>query len=39
VVAWKPGGYRVPWDQLDLADPDRPRLLCDVAELERLGER
>jgi hypothetical protein len=25
---------RVPWDQLDLSDPDRPRLKCPVAELK-----
>lgn len=24
---------RVPWDQLDLSDPERPRLRCRVAEL------
>ena len=27
---------RVPWQQLDLADPERPRLRCTVAELKRL---
>jgi hypothetical protein len=27
-------GYRVRWDQLDLGDPKRPRLTCDVAELQ-----
>jgi hypothetical protein len=25
---------RVPWDQLDLSDPDRPRLRCPVADLK-----
>lgn len=25
---------RVPWDQLDLSDPDHPRLRCRVAELK-----
>lgn len=30
-------GYRVRWDQIDLTDPDRPRLTCSVDELERLG--
>jgi sporulation protein YlmC with PRC-barrel domain len=41
LLGWgkKSGGYRVPWDRLDLADPDRPRLLCDVGELEGLEER
>jgi hypothetical protein len=26
-------GYRIRWDQLDLSDPRRPQLLCDVDEL------
>jgi len=26
-------GYRIRWDQLDLSDPRRPQLLCDVEEL------
>jgi sporulation protein YlmC with PRC-barrel domain len=34
--AGKPGGYRVRWDQLDLSDPERPRLRCEVAKLERI---
>jgi hypothetical protein len=25
---------RVPWDQLDVSDPERPRLRCPVAELK-----
>ena len=33
VGAHKEHGYRVRWDQLDLSDPQRPRLLCDVDEL------
>ncbi len=32
------GGYRVPWDKLDLSDPTRPRLLCAVDELEKLRD-
>jgi hypothetical protein len=32
-------GRRVRWSQLDLTDPTRPRLLCDVSELAPLGER
>ncbi len=32
----KHGGYRVPWDKLDLTDPLRPRLLCPVTELATL---
>ena len=31
-------GYRIRWDQLDLSDPQRPRLLCDVDELITLRE-
>ena len=27
-------GYRVPWDKLDLTDPDNPRLKCPLHELE-----
>ena len=30
-------GYRVRWDQLDIEDPDHPRLTCAVDELERIG--
>ena len=30
-------GYRVPWDKMDLSDPDRPRLLCGLEELPRLS--
>ena len=29
-------GYRVRWDQIDWSDWKRPRLNCDVSELERL---
>ena len=31
-------GYRIRWDQLDLSDPQRPRLLCGVDELMPLKE-
>ena len=31
--ARKSEGYRIRWDQLDLSDPRRPRLLCEVEEL------
>lgn len=27
-------GYRVPWDKLDLTNPDRPRLCCNLQELQ-----
>ena len=29
-------GYVIRWDQIDLSNPSRPRLTCDVGELERL---
>ena len=32
-------GYRIRWDQLDLSDPERPRLLCGVDELLPLKEK
>jgi hypothetical protein len=28
------GGYVVRWNQLDLSDPDRPRLTCPVQDLQ-----
>lgn len=30
-------GYRVRWDQIDLSDPDHPRLTCPLDELEHIG--
>jgi sporulation protein YlmC with PRC-barrel domain len=30
------GGYRVPWNELDLSDEARPKLKCAVSELHRL---
>jgi len=33
------GGLKVPWDKLDLTDPDRPRLTCTVDRLQALSER
>jgi hypothetical protein len=37
-LGWKGNvrGYRARWDQLDLSDPDRPRLTCGVEELKAL---
>ena len=32
-------GYRVPWDQLDLTDPEQPRLYCDMHELQALTDQ
>ena len=37
-ITW-PGrvaGYRATWEQLDLENPEDPRLNCDVGELKRL---
>lgn len=28
-------GYVARWNQVDITDPSRPRLLCEVSELER----
>jgi|ERR1043165_3059223 sporulation protein YlmC with PRC-barrel domain len=28
--------YRIPWDQLDLSDPEKPRLRCEVSELRTI---
>jgi hypothetical protein len=33
VIGKRQEGYRVRWDQIDLTDPEHPRLLCDVDEL------
>ena len=30
-------GHIVPWDKLDLTDPEKPRLLCNIDELEGLS--
>ncbi len=32
-------GYRVPWDKLDLTNPEKPRLHCAAHELEELTDR
>jgi len=29
-------GYRIPWNRLDLSDPERPKLLCPVDQLAKL---
>src|SRR5205823_2929604 len=34
----KGGGYRVPWNQLDLRDPQRPRLRCPINDLPPIDE-
>lgn len=38
VGAKRDEGYRIRWDQLDLSDPQRPRLLCGVDELMPLKD-
>lgn len=32
------GGYTVPWEKLDLTNPDKPRLRCSLAELKAIAE-
>ena len=38
LVGWpaRRGPLRVPWQQLDLSDPEKPRLRCTLDELRRL---
>ena len=31
-----PEGHRVPWNRMDLSDPDHPRLTCTLSELEAM---
>jgi hypothetical protein len=33
------GGYTIPWSQLDLSDPQRPRLRCPLEDLPRIDEK
>lgn len=33
------GGYRVPWDKVDLSEPDHPRLTCTVEELKEISQQ
>ena len=33
------GGYTVPWDKLDLTDPDKPRLRGSLDALKSLDEQ
>ena len=35
--AQKAGPYAVPWHQMDLSDPLKPRLRCGIDELHRIG--
>src|SRR5512132_592340 len=32
--SWKDNLIKVPWDRLDISDPERPRYLGDATELE-----
>ncbi|HEX9109724.1 MAG TPA: hypothetical protein VF832_20920 [Longimicrobiales bacterium] len=32
------GGYRIPWTQMDLSDPERPRTRCPREQLDRRAE-
>jgi len=32
-------GYRVPWDQLDLTNPEKLRLNCSLDELKTISEK
>lgn len=33
------GGYRVPWDKLDLSNPQHPRLRCSIAVIKELSQQ
>ena len=33
------GGYLARWDQIDISDPDHPRLTCPVADLRKLAPK
>jgi len=35
ILGLRGGGYVARWDQLDLSDPERPRLTCPVEELQK----
>ena len=35
ILGLRGGGYVARWDQIDLSDPDRPRLTCAVDELQK----
>jgi sporulation protein YlmC with PRC-barrel domain len=34
----KKRGYKIPWDKLDLSDPEKLLLLCSVDELDPIGD-
>ncbi len=31
--------YRIPWDKLDLTDPDHPRLYCTIDQLREISSQ
>jgi sporulation protein YlmC with PRC-barrel domain len=33
------GSYRIPWNKLDLSDPEHPRLFCTLDDLKALNEK
>jgi sporulation protein YlmC with PRC-barrel domain len=33
------GGYRIPWTEMDLSDPEVPRVCCPVTQLQRLPRK
>ena len=33
------GGYNIPWDKLDLTDPEKPRLLCNLDDLKTISKQ
>jgi hypothetical protein len=35
IVGTRAGGYVARWDQIDLTDPERPRLTCRVEDLRQ----
>src|SRR5689334_23167256 len=35
----RPAGYRARWDQIDLSDPDHPRLTVTIDELDAIRRR
>jgi hypothetical protein len=35
ILGIRGGGYVARWDQMDLSDPERPRLTCGVEELRQ----
>ena len=36
LLGFRARGYVARWDQLDIRNPARPRLLCEIGELRRL---